>query len=117
MKDKSRTSVATTNANHRWIGWYALTLTLGFGSLTVASHLFGFTLYDIYAWCEQRLGGWFAPIALSLLIAPITLVPLLGGIVAGIREASTPQPRFTNDPTSSSTGSPASESSRSSSSS
>ena len=53
-----------------------------FGSL-VASNPFG-----IFAWCEEHIGGWFAPTAITALALPYIVIPAVSGIRQGVQAAN-----------------------------
>ncbi|MEM9414221.1 MAG: hypothetical protein AAGA29_01930 [Planctomycetota bacterium] len=45
-------------------------------------------VFNLFAWCDENIGGWFVPVAITALALPIILIPVGRGVVQGMREAS-----------------------------
>ncbi|XAM00402.1 hypothetical protein OT109_03235 [Phycisphaeraceae bacterium D3-23] len=45
-------------------------------------------LFNWFAWGEREFGGWFPPLVIAVVASPIILIPIVRGIVQGMREAS-----------------------------
>lgn len=54
---------------------------LGFTALFATGYI-----YFLFAWCDEHIGGWFAPFIISLFALIVILIPICQGIKLGIDE-------------------------------
>ncbi|MFI4862382.1 MAG: hypothetical protein ACIAXF_17085 [Phycisphaerales bacterium JB063] len=44
-------------------------------------------VFKLFAWCGENIGGWFVPTAIVALSLPMILIPIMRGVLQGMREA------------------------------